>query len=142
MVCTGSQDRPNGVVIMITRKVMDCPDHWPKMPADHLKNIAMSEATPIFADMLKQWRNYRHISQLELATRAGVSQRHVSFLETGRVEEPRDVSGLLGTQRDAARVIGNSQEFSCQSWNIVKSYIGTTKSVVDDLRDVSKERRR
>ena len=49
----------------------------------------MAEATPIFATMLKQWRQHRHISQLDLAMRAGVSQRHVSFLETGRANPSR-----------------------------------------------------
>ncbi len=49
----------------------------------------MAEATPIFGTLLKQWRQHRHVSQLELATRAGVSQRHVSFLETGRANPSR-----------------------------------------------------
>ena len=48
----------------------------------------MAESTPIndnlFGTMLKQWRTHRHVSQLDLANLAGVSQRHVSFLETGR----------------------------------------------------------
>jgi len=33
---------------------------------------------------LRQWRGRRRISQLELALRAGTTQRHVSFLESGR----------------------------------------------------------
>ena len=44
----------------------------------------MAEATPIFATLLKQWRQHRHVSQLDLALEAGVSQRHISFLENGR----------------------------------------------------------
>lgn len=44
----------------------------------------MAEAAPLFSTLLKQWRTHRHVSQLDLATMAGVSQRHVSFLETGR----------------------------------------------------------
>jgi transcriptional regulator with XRE-family HTH domain len=34
--------------------------------------------------LLRDWRRARGISQLELAVRADVSQRHISFLETGR----------------------------------------------------------
>jgi transcriptional regulator with XRE-family HTH domain len=34
--------------------------------------------------LLRDWRQRRHLSQLELALDAGVSARHVSFVETGR----------------------------------------------------------
>jgi transcriptional regulator with XRE-family HTH domain len=34
--------------------------------------------------LLRQWRERRRLSQLELALAAGVSARHVSFVETGR----------------------------------------------------------
>lgn len=37
-----------------------------------------------FGDQLKQWRSHRHLSQLDLALDAGISARHLSFLETGR----------------------------------------------------------
>ncbi|WP_410010345.1 helix-turn-helix domain-containing protein [Phyllobacterium sp. A18/5-2] len=38
-----------------------------------------------FGDQLKQWRSHRHLSQLDLAALdAGISARHLSFLETGR----------------------------------------------------------
>ena len=37
-----------------------------------------------FAGELRQWRVRRRVSQLELALRAGTTQRHVSFLERGR----------------------------------------------------------
>lgn len=37
-----------------------------------------------FGAKLKTWRSRRRMSQLELALTAGVSARHVSFLETGR----------------------------------------------------------
>lgn len=33
---------------------------------------------------LRRWRDARRISQLELAIRAGTTQRHLSFVETGR----------------------------------------------------------
>jgi transcriptional regulator with XRE-family HTH domain len=34
--------------------------------------------------LLRDWRRRRHLSQLDLALEAGVSARHVSFVETGR----------------------------------------------------------
>src|SRR5438045_3126521 len=34
--------------------------------------------------LLRDWRQRRRLSQLELALEAGVSARHVSFVETGR----------------------------------------------------------
>ena len=36
------------------------------------------------AELLREWRSHRRLSQEELAERAGLSQRHLSFLETGR----------------------------------------------------------
>src|SRR6476469_8333598 len=37
-----------------------------------------------FGPMLKSWRTRRRLSQLDLALEAGVSARHLSFVETGR----------------------------------------------------------
>src|ERR687895_1157905 len=34
--------------------------------------------------LLRDWRKRRHLSQLDLALEAGVSSRHLSFVETGR----------------------------------------------------------
>ncbi len=38
----------------------------------------------LFTALLRHWRTRRGLSQLDLAIAAGVSSRHVSFLETGR----------------------------------------------------------
>ena len=35
-------------------------------------------------ELLREWRQRRHLSQLDLAVEAGVSSRHLSFIETGR----------------------------------------------------------
>ena len=43
-----------------------------------------------FGTSLKDWRSVRRMSQLDLATVADVSQRHVSFLETGRSKPSRE----------------------------------------------------
>lgn len=41
--------------------------------------------------LLKAWRQLRRLSQLELALAAGVSQRHLSFVESGRAKPSRDL---------------------------------------------------
>ena len=42
-----------------------------------------------FPNLLREWRQKRRLSQLDLALSAGVSQRHVSFLESGRANPSR-----------------------------------------------------
>jgi transcriptional regulator with XRE-family HTH domain len=42
-----------------------------------------------FPGMLREWRQRRRLSQLDLALSSGVSQRHVSFLESGRAKPSR-----------------------------------------------------
>jgi transcriptional regulator with XRE-family HTH domain len=42
-----------------------------------------------FPRLLKAWRQKRRLSQLELALESGVSQRHLSFLESGRANPSR-----------------------------------------------------
>ncbi|GAB2589038.1 transcriptional regulator [Paractinoplanes abujensis] len=41
--------------------------------------------------LLREWRTGRRLSQLELSARAGVSARHLSFLETGRSRPTREM---------------------------------------------------
>lgn len=41
--------------------------------------------------MLRQWRERQRLSQLALALDAGISARHLSFIETGRSKPGRDV---------------------------------------------------
>jgi transcriptional regulator with XRE-family HTH domain len=40
--------------------------------------------TPSFGALMRDWRQRRRLSQLDLATEADVSARHLSFIETGR----------------------------------------------------------
>jgi transcriptional regulator with XRE-family HTH domain len=48
-----------------------------------------------FGEQLRRWRKGRGLSQLELAGAAGTSQRHLSFLESGRAApSPQMVLGL------------------------------------------------
>jgi transcriptional regulator with XRE-family HTH domain len=42
-------------------------------------------------DLLREWRASRRMSQLDLALEAGVSARHLSFVETGKAQPSRDM---------------------------------------------------
>lgn len=48
-----------------------------------------------FPRLLREWRQKRRLSQLDLALNSGVSQRHVSFLESGRANPSRNMILLL-----------------------------------------------
>lgn len=48
----------------------------------------------------KHWRQYRKFSQLDLALAADVSQRHISWLETGRSRPSRDMVVRLAQAMD------------------------------------------
>jgi transcriptional regulator with XRE-family HTH domain len=51
---------------------------------------AMDSIQPIGA-LLREWRQRRRLSQLDLALDAEISARHLSFLETGRARPSRDM---------------------------------------------------
>jgi transcriptional regulator with XRE-family HTH domain len=50
--------------------------------------------------LLRDWRRRRRLSQLDLALEAGVSARHVSFVETGRSRPSAEMVLLLAEQLD------------------------------------------
>jgi transcriptional regulator with XRE-family HTH domain len=51
----------------------------------------MSQATVQFGALLREWRQRRRVSQLDLACMGEVSTRHLSFLETGRAQPSREM---------------------------------------------------
>jgi transcriptional regulator with XRE-family HTH domain len=53
-----------------------------------------------FAERLRAWRQRRGVSQFALAGRAQVSQRHLSFLESGRTAPSRDMVLRLAAALD------------------------------------------
>jgi transcriptional regulator with XRE-family HTH domain len=53
-----------------------------------------------FAASLRWWRRHRDLSQLDLAGRTGISQRHLSFLELGRASPSRDMVLRLAAALD------------------------------------------
>ena len=56
-----------------------------------------------YGTTLRTWRAARRLSQLDLATVADVSQRHVSFLETGRAKPSREMVIHLAIALDVPR---------------------------------------
>jgi transcriptional regulator with XRE-family HTH domain len=51
-------------------------------------------------ELLRQWRDRRRLSQLELAIRADISTRHLSFVETGRSAPSRSMLLHLADELD------------------------------------------
>src|SRR5439155_8814132 len=53
---------------------------------------------PPVGELLRQWRERRRLSQLELALQAEVSARHLSFVETGQSRPSRAMVLRLAEQ--------------------------------------------
>src|ERR1700716_4240951 len=49
---------------------------------------------------LREWRQRRHLSQLDLAGDAEISARHLSFVETGRAAPSREMVLKLAERLD------------------------------------------
>jgi transcriptional regulator with XRE-family HTH domain len=58
--------------------------------------MATISSAPQVGPLLREWRHRRRLTQLELALDAGVSARHLSFVETGRSKPGRDMLLRLG----------------------------------------------
>lgn len=53
-----------------------------------------------FPEACKKWRQFRKLSQLDLAFEADISQRHLSYLETGRSQPSKDMVLRLADAMD------------------------------------------
>jgi transcriptional regulator with XRE-family HTH domain len=60
----------------------------------------MLNRTQAVGGLLREWRQRRRLSQLDLACDAGISTRHLSFVETGRAHPSRDMLLHLSEQLD------------------------------------------
>src|SRR5262249_36165232 len=60
-------------------------------------------AVKTIGDLLREWRQRRRLSQLDLACDAEISTRHLSFLETGRSLPSREMVLHLAEQLDVPR---------------------------------------
>ncbi|MEV4743720.1 helix-turn-helix transcriptional regulator [Streptomyces sp. NPDC049555] len=56
-----------------------------------MTTVPYAPTTPTVGSLLREWRDRRRISQLELALRADSSARHISFIETGRSTPSREM---------------------------------------------------
>ena len=61
---------------------------------------ATSAATPTVGPLLRDWRQRRRLSQLDVSARAAISTRHLSFLETGRARPSREMVLHLAEELD------------------------------------------
>jgi len=79
--------------LAITPEVMECGSwdgyYW------GMVQQAFSSRPQRVGDLIKDWRTRRRMSQLDLALEAGVSQRHLSFVESGRSSPSRDMVETL-----------------------------------------------
>ncbi|MEO6525464.1 MAG: helix-turn-helix transcriptional regulator [Gemmatimonadaceae bacterium] len=65
-----------------------------------IRSHAPGSPSPAVGDLLREWRQRRHLSQLALALEAGVSQRHLSFVESGRARPSREMVLQLAVHLD------------------------------------------
>lgn len=60
----------------------------------------MNTAAPSIGERLRDWRQRRRLSQLDLALDAEISNRHLSFVETGRAAPSREMVLRLAAKLD------------------------------------------
>jgi transcriptional regulator with XRE-family HTH domain len=58
-----------------------------------------------FGTQLREWRQRRHLSQLDLATEIDISARHLSFVETGRSQPSRGMVLKLAESLDVPLLV-------------------------------------
>jgi transcriptional regulator with XRE-family HTH domain len=61
--------------------------HW----HHHAMNALPTDTSRPVGDLLREWRRHRRLSQLDLATDAEISTRHLSFVESGRAQPSHDM---------------------------------------------------
>jgi len=54
-----------------------------------------ASAVPQLGELLRYWRQERGKSQLDLSLDTGISQRHLSFVESGRSAPSRDFLSIV-----------------------------------------------
>jgi transcriptional regulator with XRE-family HTH domain len=98
-------------------------------------------ASPELGAMLRHWRDLRGTSQLELSSHTGVSQRHISFIESGRSSPSRqtlmDIAQALDVPlRDRNSLLlaaGYAPIYSEAPWNAAEMQ-GVTRALERMLR--------
>ena len=64
---------------------------------DSLRSNSVPTSSPAIGGLLRDWRQRRRLSQLDLALEAEISTRHLSFIETGRARPSRELVLHLAT---------------------------------------------
>jgi transcriptional regulator with XRE-family HTH domain len=62
--------------------------------------MPVAQGPPSAGPLLREWRQRRNLSQLEVAMRSAVSARHLSFIETGRARPSREMVLHLAERLD------------------------------------------
>ena len=83
----------------MTWEVMAAPRSFTTMAAMSLHSTPPTAADS-FGAHLRHWRQYRRLSQLDLAHEAEVSTRHLSYVETGRAVPSREMVLRLAERLD------------------------------------------
>lgn len=104
---------------------------------------ATAQLRPDVGTLLRTWRERRRLSQLELSSRARVSTRHLSYVETGRsrptpelVEPPLNAIRLSLHPGGLAPRIRNLQQWAAHLVHQVRSRAEVTHDpVLADLAD-------
>jgi transcriptional regulator with XRE-family HTH domain len=81
------------VHVAITCRVMDAHGRIGYLPTME------TQSSPV-GHLIREWRGRRRMSQLDLALEAEISQRHLSFVESGRAAPSRDMVLRLAEQLD------------------------------------------
>lgn len=76
-----------------------------------------------FGQAPRRWRERRRVSQLELALRAGTTQRHLSFIEQGRSAPGRSMVTRLAESlklplRDRNVLLWHARAHSTRDWSL------------------------
>ncbi|PSB56175.1 helix-turn-helix domain-containing protein [Chamaesiphon polymorphus] len=90
-----SQSWQKGIIKTITCEVIEVTVFVSLAMQQHL--TVLDDRVDSFGTLLKQWRDRRNFSQLDLALSSEVSQRHISFLESGRAKPSQEMVLQLAT---------------------------------------------
>ena len=63
-----------------------------------MDGVEMQQRAISAGEKIREWRQLRRRSQMEVALDAGISPRHLSFIETGRSNASRETLALLAEE--------------------------------------------
>jgi DNA-binding XRE family transcriptional regulator len=82
-------------------------------------SLAGAPAARPVGELLREWRERRRLSQLDLAIQADISARHLSFVETGR---SRPTASMIAARRAARRATAGAEHASCWRGGYAPAY--------------------